>query len=43
MVTTIFRFSALFTSLEFFLLNGNVHQENVLEEEMMNKDINKDV
>lgn len=34
-------FFSTFTSLEFFLLNGNVHvhQENVFEEEIMNKDI----
>lgn len=30
-------FFRTFTSLEFFLLNGNVHQENVFEEEIMNK------
>lgn len=33
-------FFSTFTSLEFFLLNGNVHvhQENVFEEEIMNKE-----
>lgn len=43
MVTTIklFHFFSTFTSLEFFFpLNGNVHvhQENVFEEEIMNKE-----